>query len=124
QTVLHRPDEGLTVQLGDGALLARETGLAVVHDMRAADMADGGQGAPLVPAYHAALVASLPAQLRRFPVCFVNIGGISNITFIPEAGELVAFDAGPGNALIDQWVMAHAGCAFDEDGRIASRGEV
>lgn len=124
QTVLHRPQEGLTVQLGDGALLARETGIAVVHDMRANDMVHGGQGAPLVPAYHAALAASLPADLRRFPVCFVNIGGISNVTFVPESGAPVAFDSGPGNALIDQWVAAGGGPAFDEDGRIAGEGEI
>lgn len=104
QTVLHRPERGVTVQLGDGALLARETGIAVVSDMRAADMEHGGQGAPLAPAYHAALARSLPERLRRFPVCFVNIGGISNITFVPRTGDPVAFDSGPGNALIDQWV--------------------
>ena len=124
QTVLHRPEERLTVQLGDGALLARETGIRVVHDMRANDMVHGGQGAPLVPAYHAALAASLPPELRSFPVCFVNIGGISNVTFVPETGTPVAFDSGPGNALIDQWVAAKSGCAFDEDGRIAGEGEV
>ena len=124
QTVLHRPDEGLTVQLGNGALLARMTGIAVVHDMRANDMVHGGQGAPLVPVYHAALAASLPAGLRRLPVCFVNIGGISNVTFVPEEGAPVAFDSGPGNALIDQWVAARQGRAFDEDGRIAAAGEI
>ncbi len=123
QTVLHRPDEGLTVQLGDGALLARETGVPVVFDMRANDMEHGGQGAPLVPVYHAALAASLPQGLRRFPVCFVNIGGISNVTFVPAEGAPIAFDSGPGNALIDQWVAAGSGLAFDEDGRIAGGGE-
>ncbi len=124
QTVLHRPERGLTVQLGDGALLARETGIDVVCDMRANDMAHGGQGAPLVPAYHAALAASLPESLRSFPVCFVNIGGISNVTFVPRTGEPVAFDSGPGNALIDQWVGRDGGPAYDEDGRIAAAGEV
>ena len=124
QTVLHRPARGLTVQLGDGALLARETGLPVVFDMRANDMAEGGQGAPLVPAYHAALAASLPGEWRRFPVCFVNIGGISNITFVPERGDPVAFDSGPGNALIDQWVAEAGGVPFDENGMIASEGGV
>lgn len=124
QTVLHRPDEGLTVQLGDGALLARLTGLPVVYDMRANDMAHGGQGAPLVPAYHVALGAMLPEQLQRFPVCFVNIGGISNVTFVSESNDPVAFDSGPGNALIDQWVGVKSDLAFDEDGRIASAGSV
>lgn len=121
QTVLHRPEQALTVQLGDGALLARETGIDVVYDMRANDMARGGQGAPLVPAYHAALAASL--NVAR-PVCFVNIGGISNLTFVGSDGEILAFDSGPGNALIDQWVEANAGVPFDQGGMIASEGSV
>ena len=125
QTVLHRPHLGLTVQLGDGPLLAACTGLPVVYDMRANDMAHGGQGAPLVPAYHAALARGLPPHYaRRFPVVFVNIGGISNITFVPERGEPVAFDTGPGNALIDQWVMREAGIPFDAGGAVASEGGV
>jgi anhydro-N-acetylmuramic acid kinase len=123
QTVLHRPDAGLTVQLGDGALLARETGIAVVSDMRANDMAQGGQGAPLIPVYHAALAAGLPKATTR-AVVFVNIGGISNITFIGSDGAIVAFDSGPGNTLIDQWVEAHAGIPFDQGGMIASEGRV
>ena len=86
QTVLHRPEKTLTVQLGDGALLAGETGIAVVSDMRANDMVHGGQGAPLAPAYHAALAHSLPPTLRRYPICFVNIGGISNVTSFRERG--------------------------------------
>jgi anhydro-N-acetylmuramic acid kinase len=93
--------------------------------MRAADMLLGGQGAPLVPAYHAALARSLPAALAgRYPVVFVNIGGISNITFVPEAGAPVAFDTGPGNTLIDQWVSAQGGVPFDADGAIAGEGRV
>lgn len=125
QTVLHRPERGVTVQLGEGALLARKTGLAVVHDMRANDMLHGGQGAPLVPAYHAALAHSLPPDLRaRYPMAFVNIGGISNVTWVPEEGDPVAFDSGPGNALIDQWVTREGGLPFDENGMIASEGSV
>ena len=125
QTVLHRPDQALTVQLGDGGLLARETGLAVVHDMRANDMRHGGQGAPLVPAYHAAVAHSLPAiYADGFPVAFVNIGGISNVTWVPKTGAPVAFDSGPGNALIDQWVSREGGLPFDENGMIASEGGV
>ena len=124
QTVLHRPEKALTVQLGDGALLARETGLAVVFDMRANDMLHGGQGAPLVPVYHAALARSLPAGRALFPVCLVNVGGISNVTFVPAEGDPVAFDSGPGNALIDQWVAAEGGVPFDADGMIASEGGV
>ncbi|MCX7304673.1 MAG: anhydro-N-acetylmuramic acid kinase [Hyphomicrobiales bacterium] len=125
QTVLHRPAEALTVQLGDGALLAKETGVAVVNDMRANDMRHGGQGAPLVPVYHAALARSLPAEFANaFPVVFVNIGGISNITFVARDGDPIAFDTGPGNALIDQWVMREAGVSFDDGGAIASGGTV
>lgn len=123
QTVLHRPDAGLTVQLGDGGLLARETGIDVVYDMRANDMAHGGQGAPLIPAYHAALAAGLSGATGK-AVVFVNIGGISNITFIGAGGAIVAYDSGPGNTLIDQWVEAHAGIPYDQGGMIASEGRV
>ncbi|WP_349434506.1 anhydro-N-acetylmuramic acid kinase [Pararhizobium sp. A13] len=121
QTVLHRPDEALTVQLGDGALLAQMTGIPVVYDMRANDMVHGGQGAPLIPVYHAALSASADQPL---PTVFVNIGGISNLTFVGRNGEVVAYDSGPGNTLIDQWVEMHTGAAFDQNGEIASIGEV
>ncbi|CAG1012699.1 MAG: anhydro-N-acetylmuramic acid kinase [Rhizobiaceae bacterium] len=125
QTILHRPQAGLTVQLGDGPLLAGSTGLPVVYDMRAADMAAGGQGAPLVPAYHAALARSLPADFAgRWPIAFVNIGGISNVTFVDRDADPVAFDSGPGNALIDQWVAREGGVPFDADGAIASEGGV
>ncbi|MCA1369826.1 anhydro-N-acetylmuramic acid kinase [Bradyrhizobium sp. BRP14] len=125
QTVLHRPDEALTVQIGDGDLLARQTGIDVVYDMRANDMAHGGQGAPLIPAYHAALARGHSAGREiGAPVVFVNIGGISNLTFIGVGDELVAYDSGPGNTLIDQWVEAHAGIPYDQGGMIASEGHV
>ncbi len=121
QTVLHRPLEALTVQIGDGGLLARMTGIAVVHDMRANDMVHGGQGAPLVPAYHAALAHSISKGVAQ-PVLFVNIGGISNITYIGSNQSIIACDSGPGNGLIDQWVEAQAGIAYDAGGSIASEG--
>jgi anhydro-N-acetylmuramic acid kinase len=125
QTILHRPLIGLTVQLGDGALLARQCGIPVIYDMRANDMAHGGQGAPLVPAYHAALAAGLDPQISKGrPVCFVNIGGISNITYVRQDHPPIAFDTGPGNALIDQWVERHAGIPFDDGGRIAAEGGI
>ncbi|WP_018239783.1 anhydro-N-acetylmuramic acid kinase [Ensifer sp. BR816] len=125
QTVLHRPDEALTVQIGNGDLLARETMIDVVYDLRASDMAHGGQGAPLVPAYHAALARGLSEDAKvETPVAFVNIGGISNITFIGTGEEPIAFDSGPGNTLIDQWVEAHAGVPYDQGGMIASQGSV
>ena len=126
QTVLHRPDEALTVQIGDGPLLAEETGIDVVYDMRANDMVHGGQGAPLIPAYHAALAANLPEGLSR-PAVFVNIGGISNLTYTGQSGradELAAFDSGPGNMLIDQWVEAQTAKSFDRGGAMAARGKV
>jgi len=125
QTVLHRPQMHLTVQIGDGARLAEMTGIDVIYDMRAADMVAGGQGAPLVPVYHRALANALPRDLRaRMPVAFVNIGGIANITYVPQDGELIAFDTGPGNGLIDQWVQSIAGIPFDQGGKIASEGGV
>lgn len=124
QTVLHRPLERLTVQLGDGPRLAAALGRPVVHDMRAADIAAGGQGAPLVPAYHAALAGALPADLRETPVVFVNIGGISNVTYIDGSDDPVAFDSGPGNALLDRWVQGQAGIAYDQNGAIAAEGGV
>lgn len=123
QTVLHRPNDALTVQIGDGPLLARETGIDVVYDMRANDMVHGGQGAPLIPAYHAALSANLPEALQT-PAVFVNIGGISNLTFIGNGGALAAFDSGPGNMLIDQWMEAHTGQTFDKGGQVAAKGSV
>lgn len=120
QTVLHRPQAGFTVQLGDGALLARLTGIDVVHDMRAADIAAGGQGAPLVPAYHRALVAALPQR----PVAVVNIGGVANVTWIGRDGHLIAFDTGPGSAMIDDWMRTRTGQPLDTDGATAARGTV
>lgn len=125
QTVLHRPQLGVTVQLGDGALLARQTGIPVIYDMRANDMAHSGQGAPLVPAYHAALARSLPEPYAAMkPAVFVNVGGISNITYVPERGDPIAFDTGPGNTLIDQWVSREGGVPYDAGGAIASEGGV
>lgn len=120
QTVLHRPDEGLTVQLGDGALLAELSGLTVVHDLRARDVAAGGQGAPLVPVYHRALVAGMAQR----PVAIVNIGGVANVTYIGSDDALIAFDTGPGNALLDDWMMKRAGLAYDRDGITAGDGRV
>lgn len=125
QTVLHRPAEKMTMQLGDGALLAELTGIDVVYDMRAADMAAGGQGAPLVPVYHRALAALLAdGEQGKWPVAFINIGGISNISYLPRQGAMIAFDTGPGNALIDQWVAAEGGVPFDQGGLIASEGGI
>jgi anhydro-N-acetylmuramic acid kinase len=118
QTVIHRPEIKLTVQLGDGKALAKRLGVPVVYDMRAADVAAGGQGAPFVPVYHRALAATVPVR----PVVFVNIGGVSNVTWIGPQGDMIAFDTGPGNAPIDDWAMKHTGVARDVDGRLAATG--
>jgi anhydro-N-acetylmuramic acid kinase len=120
QTVIHRPEKWLTVQLGDGAELARQLGVPVIYDMRAADVAAGGQGAPLVPVYHRALAT----VFSEHPVAFVNIGGVANVSWIGRDGELLAFDTGPGNALIDDWMKSHTGSALDENGRVALSGRV
>lgn len=119
QTVLHRPERALTVQLGDGAALARRLGIPVVYDLRAADMQAGGQGAPLVPIFHRAMAAS--AGLAP-PFAILNIGGVANVTFAGPDGELVGFDTGPGNGPLDDWVLAHTGCRFDQDGALSATG--
>jgi anhydro-N-acetylmuramic acid kinase len=118
QTVIHRPERRLTVQLGLGPTLARRTGIPVVYDMRAADVAAGGQGAPLVPVYHRALAAGVAER----PVAFVNIGGVANMTWIGRDGDLVAFDTGPGNALLNDWCERHTDVPYDRDGMLARRG--
>ncbi|MBB4196581.1 anhydro-N-acetylmuramic acid kinase [Rhodoblastus sphagnicola] len=121
QTVLHRPEQGLTVQLGDGALFARRAGIDVVYDMRAADLERGGQGAPLVPVYHAALAESCGFGA---PMLFVNIGGVANVTFCAPGAAPLACDVGPGNALLDDLMLARAGRAMDADGAAARAGRV
>ena len=120
QTVLHRPEQKLTVQLGDGPTLARRLGRPVVYDMRAADMEAGGQGAPLAPVYHRALAAKFDER----PIAFVNIGGVANVTWIGDDESLIAFDTGPGNALLDDWTMRHTGFPHDMNGALALRGKV
>jgi len=121
QTVLHRPERRLTVQIGDGEALARSIGVPVVFDLRAADVAAGGQGAPLVPVFHRALVETLD---RPRPVAVLNVGGVANVTYVDGAAELVACDTGPGNALIDDFMAARTGMACDRDGVAAAEGRV
>ena len=116
-TIDHRPAEGVTRQIGDGALLAAETGIDVVAEFRAADVAAGGEGAPFAPLYHAALCRGIDQ-----PVCVLNIGGVANLTWIGEDNELLAFDTGPGNALIDDWLRRHTGTTMDKDGVLAASG--
>lgn len=122
-TLLHRPERQWTWQLGDAALLASRTGIDVVGDIRRADVEAGGQGAPLAPAFHAAITAPMAK-----PVAVLNLGGVGNVTWVGEdVGNdrtLVAFDTGPGNALIDDWMRRMTGNAVDVDGRAAAAGTV
>jgi anhydro-N-acetylmuramic acid kinase len=116
-TILHRPAERRTWQLGDGAVLARRLGIDVVADFRTADVAAGGEGAPFAPLFHAALATPLPK-----PLAVLNLGGVGNVTWIGEDGAVLAFDTGPGNALLDDWVRRHTGAAADVDGALARTG--
>lgn len=120
QTIFHAPAEHITVQIGDGALMARECRIDVVDDFRIDDVKAGGEGAPLAPIYHAARLADAKLSL---PVVVLNIGGVANVTWIgPGEGNILAFDTGPGNALMDDWIKSRTGEPFDEDGRYAARG--
>ena len=118
QTITHDPANRFTLQIGDGQRLARETGIDVVADMRQADIKAGGQGAPLLPLYHRARTANLEK-----PVAILNIGGVANITYIEE-NKILAFDCGPGNALMDDYIRLKTGCAYDRDGSLAAKGKV
>ncbi len=121
QTVLHRPEDRLTIQLGDGKALAAALGLPIAWDLRAADVAAGGQGAPLVPAFHAGVFRAAA------PRAVVNVGGIANLTGLPAQGDdspLLGFDCGPGNVLLDAWALEHLGEPVDRGGRWAAGGEV
>ncbi|WP_380875517.1 anhydro-N-acetylmuramic acid kinase [Sphingomonas sp. DBB INV C78] len=119
QTIAHRPDRGWTWQIGDGASMAAALGIPVINDLRAADVAAGGQGAPLLPVYHRALMAG-----QELPIAILNLGGVGNLTWIGRDGELVAFDTGPANGLIDDWMLAKAGQPFDQGGALAATGRV
>jgi anhydro-N-acetylmuramic acid kinase len=124
QTLWHRPEEHQTCQIGDGALLARLSAAPVINDFRSADMAAGGEGAPLAPLYH---VARVKASDIAAPVAILNIGGVANVTWVgpgdlPLEDRVLAFDTGPGGALIDDWALMHTGRACDVDGRLAAAG--
>ena len=118
-TVAHRPERGWTWQIGDGAALAGAFGIPVVGDLRSADVAAGGQGAPLLPVYHRALAEGLDK-----PVAVLNLGGVANITFIGADGELIAFDTGMASGLIDNWMQAKGKVPFDGGGAAAAAGRV
>ncbi|MDG1857787.1 MAG: anhydro-N-acetylmuramic acid kinase, partial [Emcibacteraceae bacterium] len=123
QTLLHNPNENWSWQIGDGQELSEKLDIPVVNDFRRYDVENGGQGAPLVPIYHRAL---LPKQKHDYPIALLNIGGVANITWIGDDDEcqMVGFDTGPGNALLDDWVRSHSDMPFDKDGVISSKGEV
>jgi anhydro-N-acetylmuramic acid kinase len=125
QTVLHeRPNRdriGRTVQLGDGALLARGLGIPVAFDFRTADVAAGGEGAPLAPIYHA---ARAKASGLASPLAVLNLGGVANITLIASSGEMLAYDTGPANGMIDLWMQARTELRYDPDGQHARAGRV
>ena len=118
QTIHHAPAQRQTVQIGDGALLAKLTGIDVVNDFRSADVGAGGQGAPLAPVYHLAR-----AQPLAKPVAVLNLGGVGNVTWIGEDGMLLAFDTGPANALLDDWALRHTGKPVDVGGTLAASGQ-
>lgn len=122
QTILHdprrrQPGHRRTWQIGDAAHLAHKTRLPVAHDFRSADVAAGGEGAPLAPLFHAALARDLEK-----PLLIVNIGGVANITFLGADGTILACDTGPGNGPLDDWIARHTGAAYDENGAIAASG--
>ncbi|MCH7930339.1 MAG: anhydro-N-acetylmuramic acid kinase [Proteobacteria bacterium] len=118
-TIVHRPAESLTWQIGDGALLAELTGIDVVCDFRSRDVAAGGKGAPLAPLYHAARAAPLGR-----PVAVLNLGGVANVTWLGEDGAIRAFDTGPGCALLDDWARRHGVGDIDAEGALARAGRV
>ena len=127
QTITHRPSEDLIWQIGNGALLAEKTGIDVVCDFRRRDMAAEGEGAPLVPLFHAAL-----AKQMQLPIAVLNIGGIANVTWIGRSElaassimdlDIMAFDTGPGNVLLNEWALKHTGQPCDQDGKLALAGK-
>ena len=118
QTILHRPDQRVTYQLGNGALMAERLGIDVINRFRDADLAAGGQGAPLAPLYHRALAKDLER-----PLAVLNLGGVGNVTYL-DGDTVIAFDTGPANAMIDDWMLKHTGQSYDADGRLAATGKV
>ncbi len=121
QTVRHQPQAGYTVQLNAPAHLAEQTGIAVISDFRSRDVAAGGQGAPLIPAFHAAMFGA------DKPVAVLNLGGMANLSLLSakgSSGPVLGFDTGPGNVLLDAWIHRCQGLGFDADGRWAAQGQV
>jgi len=121
QTILHKPKEGYSIQIGNSHLLSKMTNKIVVSNFRENDILHGGNGAPLVPLYHKLLSSKIKLN---FPLAFINIGGISNITYIENKKKLISFDTGPGNYLIDQWIKRKSKMNFDNKGLIAQSGNL
>jgi anhydro-N-acetylmuramic acid kinase len=119
QTVVHKPQDRLTIQIGDGAALARAIRIPVACDFRQADITAGGQGAPIVPVFHQAIARDLA---HPHPIAVLNIGGVANVTYV-DGGDPVACDTGPGNALIDDFMRARTGAPYDNFGDVAATGE-
>ena len=119
QTIYHAPQDNVTIQIGDGKKLSQETNIDVINNFRHADVAAGGEGAPLIPLYHQALVHEIEK-----PIAIVNIGGVANITYLGKEGDILAFDTGTGNALIDDWVFSQTGQPYDENGALAKQGRI
>ena len=132
QTIFHNPQIKITKQLGDGNLLSQLLKKSVIYDFRQADIDNNGQGAPLTPIYHRLLVNNFLNKEKdnsAQPICIVNIGGISNATIINDISDnieddLIAYDIGPGNCLIDEWIRNNSNLKFDEDGKIAKSGKI
>lgn len=119
-TIFHAPDQGVTIQIGDGQGLADQLGIPVAYDFRSNDVAHGGQGAPLVPIFHKILLENAKALL---PAAIVNIGGVANVSIV-TSNNLIAFDTGPGNAMIDDWMKSRTSKTYDQWGRVAGEGRV
>ena len=119
QTIRHRPELGYTIQIGNAALLAELTGITVVSDFRSRDVAANGQGAPLVPAFHQAVFGD--PNINR---TVINIGGIANLSILNHGQEIIGFDSGPGNMLMDAWTELHTGLPYDDSGNWAMTGKV
>ena len=120
QTILHKPEKGYSIQIGDHKLLSKHTNTMVVSNFRENDILNGGQGAPLAPIYHQLILTRIKSKL---PSVVINIGGISNITYMDEHNKIIGFDTGPGNYLIDEWVRSKTKKEFDDNGLIAKSGQ-
>ena len=130
QTIFHNPEKKITKQLGEGNLLSQIVNKRVIYDFRQEDLKNDGQGAPLTPIFHHLLSQNINKKYKiEFPICFINIGGISNITKISKKNEILeenleAFDSGPGNCLIDEWIRKNSNKNFDLEGSIAKSGKI